>query len=490
MSFKFINSFENLGEGFHSKTEVEAFDEPVMIHYNEALAEKMGLDLNKSEALKYFSGNKLMKNSSVISSVYAGHQFGSFVPQLGDGRAHYLGEIENTSTGKAYEIQLKGSGKTPYSRFGDGKAVLRSSIREYIASEALYHLGIPTTRALSLITSNEPVMREEMEPAAMVARVSDSFIRFGHFEFFTHTAKSPENTKKLADYVIEKFYPELQGKNNIYQKFFYRIVTSTAKLMAKWQAFGFTHGVMNTDNMSILGLTIDYGPYGFLDQFDPGYIPNHSDHTGRYSYMNQPQIAYWNLHALSYALEPILNPSEAGEILGLYKNILLKEYTNIMRKKLGFVKERESDEKLIEKLIMQLAGFEVDYTIFFHKLSEYEIDGEKKEIFGLFKKKDEIKEWLEKYEIRLKQEGWPDLNRDKEKANSKRQKVMKKKNPKYIVRNYMLQTAIKMAEKGDYSEITKLFNLLQKPFDEQAEYEPYAAAPPDWSKDICISCSS
>ncbi|MDX1948882.1 MAG: YdiU family protein [Rickettsiales bacterium] len=486
---KFINTYSKLGKDFFSKTEIEAFENPILIDYNTELAEELGLNLNENEVKEYFSGQKLFSGSEIISSVYAGHQFGSFVPQLGDGRAHLLGEID-AKNHSSYEIQLKGSGKTPYSRFGDGKAVLRSSIREYLASEALHYLGIPTTRALCLIGSDENVMREGVEKAAMVTRVSPSFVRFGHFEFFTHN-KQPENTRILADYIIEKFYPDALSFQNKYEKFFYLVMNKTAKLMAKWQAFGFTHGVMNTDNMSILGISIDYGPYGFVDGFDYGYVPNHSDHTGRYSYMNQPQIAHWNLFALSYGLEPVLPLNLAKEILSLYSDIFSREYIDIMRQKLGLKQKKPEDLQLIQGLMQLLNDFEVDYTIFFRHLCELKINEINSNLHKMFKKPEYFIEWEEKYKKRIMLENWADYNKNPSKLEKERELEMKKINPKFILRNYLAETAIRQATYAeDYSEVKKLRQILKKPFDEQAEFEVYAAPPPDWSKDICISCSS
>ncbi len=485
---KFINSYEKLGEEYFSRTKIEAFDRPELIDVNYELAAELDLELNDQEYLEYFSGNKNF-DSSVISTVYAGHQFGSYVPQLGDGRAHLLGEIENIK-GETFELQLKGSGKTPYSRFGDGKAVLRSSIREYLASEALHHIGIPTTRALCLIGSDENVMREGMEKAAMVTRVSPSFIRFGHFEFFTHS-KKPEQTKILADYVIDKFYPQAKSFEDKYEKFFYEIVIRNAELVAKWQAFGFAHGVLNTDNMSILGLSIDYGPYGFLDNYHLGFIPNHSDYSGRYSFGHQPQIIHWNLYALANALTPVLPLDKSGEVLQLFGAHFLRSYIDLMREKIGLKQKKDTDKKLIQDLLHILAEQEIDYTIFFRKLCDYRINGDNSEIYKELKKVDIFKEWESHYQKRLLQEVWPDLNKNAEKAEEERSMQMKKVNPKYILRNYLAETAIKQATfVQDYSEIKKLRKILQHPFDEQPEYEPYASSPPEWARGIELSCSS
>jgi uncharacterized protein YdiU (UPF0061 family) len=487
MGLEFLNSYYKLGEEFYSETEVEEFAEPIAIDFNEDYASEVGLKLG-DEWLDYFSGRKKLKGGKTISTVYSGHQFGSYAPQLGDGRAHMLGGLK-TDNGEI-ELQLKGSGKTPYSRFGDGKAVLRSSIREYLISEAMYHLGVPTTRALCVVGSDENVIREGTEKAAMVCRASPSFVRFGHFEYFTHTGKK-ELTKKLADYVINRFYPELVGDKDRYQKFLYKVVSNSAKLVAKWQSLGFAHGVLNTDNMSILGLTIDYGPYGFIDEYKPGFIPNASDYSGRYAFNNQPNIFMWNLNALAYALEPVVSLDEAREILPLFPTIFHKEYFDLMRKKLGLKTIRTEDEKLVKELLDIMDGNFTDYTLFFRELCDYEIDQDCSNFAYLFKKTDSINEWLQKYSVRLKREDWPEINRDRAKVNINRSKRMKRYNPKYILRNYMLENAIMQATHAkDYSEIKRLMKLVKKPYEEQPESENYAALPPDWSKSICISCSS
>jgi uncharacterized protein YdiU (UPF0061 family) len=486
---EFINSYTNLGDQFYSQTNIESFEGPFLIDYNEGLAKELGLDISGEEALQYFSGNKSFKGAKTISTVYAGHQFGSYVAQLGDGRAHLLGEIKSPS-GETWEIQLKGSGKTPYSRFGDGKAVLRSTIREYLASEALHYLGIPTTRALCIVGSDENVMREGIEKAAMVTRVAPSFIRFGHFEFFTHSGK-PELTKKLADYVIDKYFRECGWGKERYEKFLYEVVSSTALMIAKWQAYGFTHGVMNTDNMSILGLTIDYGPYGFLDEYNPAYVPNHSDYSGRYAYANQPQIAFWNLYALAHALTPVVPLERSGPILELFKTILVKEFTEIMRRKLGLKERRNNDKKLVQDLFEVLAKFEVDHTIFFRNLCDYKIDGDNSKIYNMFRSTGILKDWEKRYIVRLKQEGWSELNKENNAIDEERSTRMKQYNPKYILRNYMAENAIRNATYAkDYTEIKNLMKLLKSPYAEQPEFEHYAQTPPDWAKSICISCSS
>jgi uncharacterized protein YdiU (UPF0061 family) len=493
----FINTYSQLPEQFYSRTQIEAFEDPFLISFNEDLAKELELNFeSEQEIAEVFSGKKLMHGSEVISTAYAGHQFGSFVPKLGDGRAHLLGEIK-TSKGKTFELQLKGSGKTPYSRFGDGKAVLRSSIREYLCSEAMHGLGIPTTRALALVGSTENVMREGLEKAAMVTRVAPSFIRFGHFEYFTHKG-DVASTKILADYTITKFFPKLETAENKYLKLFYEIVSSTAKLMAQWQSVGFTHGVMNTDNFSALGLSMDYGPFAFQDEFSHGFIPNCSDYSGRYSYEAQPSIGLWNLYALAAAFGCLISTQAAKEILDLYQNIFAKEYTEIMRKKLGLKTKRKKDIEIITDLLNLLNGFGVDYTNFFRRLCDYKPVKEDEsgriinaDLYIMFKKPIAFSEFEQKYRERILQEDWAERNIKGDLVDFERSQFMKAQNPKYILRNYMAEQAIRQATFArDFTEVNRLLNLLKNPYADQPEFDEYAATPPEWARGLSLSCSS
>lgn len=523
-NIKTVNYFESLGEDFFSYCQATPIREPHLVHKNNHLIEKLNLSdlfLKNGKCNKIFTGEIPFSDScKSFSMVYSGHQFGSYVKRLGDGRVHNIAQIEQG--GNIYDIQLKGSGRTPYSRFGDGRAVLRSSIREYLASYAMKSLAIPTTEALCLYAGEDTVEREVMEKSAIVTRVAPSFVRFGNFEYFTHS-KQPQNTVKLADYIISRFFPEISSPYNLelsqgkisnykrssklndykedlhskYARFLFVVVERTARLMAKWQAVGFAHGVMNTDNMSILGLTIDYGPYGFLDGFEAGFIPNDSDYSGRYNFSNQPNIAMWNLQALAYAFEPLMPLAEAMDIISLYKTIFFEEFLHEMRLKLGLNESNKSDVKLIEDLFHTLNVEKNDYSIFFRQLCDFkfsqnEINAQEcnENLFSLFNNSNRIVKWLKSYRERILQEGWGEFNKDSERFFRARAKSMRAANPKYILRNYMMQTAIKMAEEGDYSEVATLIQLLEKPFDEQPNLEKYAALPPLWAKDICISCSS
>ena len=470
-SLKFLNPFADLPEDFFHKQNWTPFDNPKLIHFNKELAELLGLpkDLDPRDLVPYINGNKTLKHSVPLSMAYAGHQFGSWVPQLGDGRGILLGQLQ-TQDG-LMDLHIKGAGKTPYSRFGDGRAVLRSTIREYLCGEAMHHLGIPSSRSLIMIGSDEPVFRETTEFGAMMVRVAKTHIRFGHFEYLMHNKKT-EFIPILLDHVIENYFPELKESKDGYTDLFEKIVSSTARLIAKWQAFGFAHGVMNTDNMSILGETFDFGPFGFLDEYNPGFICNHSDHGGRYAFNNQPSIGLWNCHALAAALKDHIEIERTKEIINAYEQTFYDELILIFRKKLGLVESETEDLKLIEELLSWMYKNKKDYTNTFRTLS--------KENHGLFKD-EEGKSWLEKYQKRL----------NREKINTtKRKKTMNQNNPKFILRNYLAQKAIEEAEKGNYVELKKLIEILKKPFDENRDYENYANEPPEWGRKLEISCSS
>jgi uncharacterized protein YdiU (UPF0061 family) len=417
-----------------------------------------------------------------LAMVYSGHQFGHYNPRLGDGRAMLLGEI--THNAQHFELQLKGAGATPYSRQGDGRAVLRSSIREFLCSEAMYGLGIPSTRALALIASKEPVYREQVETGAMVLRVSPSHIRFGSFEYFFYTQQH-EALQVLADFVIDHHYPECRQTPQPYAAFLQTVVERTAKLMAHWQAVGFAHGVMNTDNMSILGETFDYGPFGFLDDYQPAFICNHSDYNGRYAFNQQPQIGLWNCNALAHALSPLVPIDTLREILQRYQPVIEQHYLQLMRNKLGLQTEQESDNVLINQLLTLLQQSAVDYTIFFRQLCNFSTDNSElstnNTLRDYFIDRNAFDAWSKQYAARLRTEG---------SDNTQRHACMQRVNPKYILRNYLAQQAIEKAQRDDFSMVNDLLQVLLTPFDEHPEFAHYANHPPDWGKHLEISCSS
>ena len=493
----FTNTFTKLGENFFSFVQPTPFStQAELIHFNHDLAATMGFDSNKhsaSELARIFSGAELLPGAQPISMLYAGHQFGHYVPQLGDGRAIILGETTNRQ-GERWEIQLKGSGLTPYSRDGDGRAVLRSTIREYLCSEAMHALGIPTTRALCIVGSDDEVYREQIEPGAMLTRVAPSHVRFGSFEVFFYRNQY-QQIRTLADYVIQHHFPELMDAANPYAAWLELVIKRTAKLIAQWQSVGFAHGVMNTDNMSVLGLTIDYGPYGFMEAFDPGYICNHSDHHGRYAFNQQANIGVFNLSCFAQAILPVLAKDDtdaaigdavelAKEKLSAYQHQYVTHYATLMRRKLGLQDAHEEDEILVKGLLDLMSTDKVDYTILLRRLCNYSTTHPQHNhaIRDMFIQRDAFDQWSKAYQQRLQKEALPD---------SERSATMKAVNPKYILRNYMAEIAIRKAQDDkDYSEIERLVRLLRSPFAEHPEHEVYAGLPPDWATQISVSCSS
>lgn len=478
----FHNTFHDLGADFYTALPPQGIKNPYLVSVSTTAAELIGLDaseLRTNALVEYFSGQKLLPGSQPLAMVYSGHQFGSYNPRLGDGRAILLGEVEGPHG--RFDLNLKGAGLTPYSRFGDGRAVLRSSIREYLCSEAMASLGIPTTRALCVIGGEDQIVRETLEPSAVVCRVAPSHIRFGNFEWFFYQ-NDHVNLKKLADYVIEHHYPAHKDKTEKYALFFHELVKRTAHLMAHWQAVGFAHGVMNTDNMSIIGLTFDYGPFGFLDDFEPGFICNHSDHGGRYAFNQQPQIGLWNLNALAHVLTPLVDKSVLVDILKDYENLFVTKYTQLLSAKLGLQGKLIGDEELIQQWLEIMASSRADYTNTFRRLSQVNLQDKKNPVRDLFADKKILDEWFVRYTRRLEQQTLSD---------SERKSVMDRANPKYILRNYLVQRAIEKAQnEKDFTEVNTLLDLLKHPFDEQPAREAYADAPPVWGKHLEISCSS
>ncbi|WP_275315761.1 protein adenylyltransferase SelO [Tenacibaculum bernardetii] len=480
---------------------------PTLIHVSKEMLEAVGLseeDTKSDDFLKVFTGNKVLENTHPFAMCYGGHQFGNWAGQLGDGRAINLTEVVHNN--KRWAIQLKGAGETPYSRTADGLAVLRSSIREYLCSEAMFHLGVPTTRALSLSLSGDEVLRDVLyngnpayEKGAIVARVAPNFIRFGNFEILSARQNHP-TLKKLADYTIKHFYPEItsEGKQK-YLDFLTAIRNKAIDMIVHWQRVGFVHGVMNTDNMSILGLTIDFGPYGWLEGYDSGWTPNTTDNQHkRYRYGNQSQIGLWNLFKLANALYPLIEEvAPLQDILDVYSDIYNAKYHEMMKSKLGLFSDDENDKELIGRLEETLQLTETDMTIFFRNLStittkdDFESAIKKIEIafYTIDEVKDEIKnhwvDWFNRYLKRLQQETFSDQER-KEK--------MDLVNPKYVLRNYMAQLAIDAADKGDYKLIDELYELLKNPYSEQLEHKKWFAKRPEWARHkvgcSALSCSS
>ena len=480
---------------------------PKLIHASEEVAELIGIsveDLESEDFLNYFSGKKVIPNSRPYAMNYAGHQFGNWAGQLGDGRAILLTEIKHKD--QVFALQLKGAGSTPYSRRADGLAVLRSSIREHLCSEAMFHLGVPTTRSLSLILTGDTVLRDVMydgnpnyEKGAVVCRVAPSFIRFGNFELFSSQNDVP-TLKLLTDFTIKNYFPDItsDGKEK-YLEFLKSVSNKTMEMIVNWQRVGFVHGVMNTDNMSILGLTIDYGPYGWLEDYNYNWTPNTTDKEHRrYRFENQPNVAQWNLYQLANALFPLIEEAKPLELLlQEFQQLYHSNYIDMMCSKLGLKKRNTDDEKLINKLEKNLQLSETDMTIFFRELSSVKKNASPGSAIATineaFYKPEEIKKeilkswenWFEKYLNRLNLEDHSD---------EERTIAMNSVNPKYVLRNYMAQVAIETAEKEDYTILKELHGLLKNPYEEQAELDKWYAKRPDWARDkigsSMLSCSS
>ena len=464
------------------------------------------------EFAQIFSGSRLAAGMDPHAMCYGGHQFGNWAGQLGDGRAINLGELCN-SRGEYWTLQLKGAGLTPYSRTADGLAVLRSSVREFLCSEAMFHLGVPTTRALSLVTTGEEVLRDMFydghprhEPGAVVCRVAPSFVRFGSFEIFA-AREDNEILRQLADFTIRNDFPHLgEPTPEVYIAWFQEVCRLTAEMIVHWMRVGFVHGVMNTDNMSILGLTIDYGPYGWLEDYDPGWTPNTTDASGRrYCFGNQPRIAMWNLAQLGSAIHPLVGEIEPlQDALNSYTQEFQSGWQAMMGSKLGLQTfQPETDEELVSELLAVLQLVETDMTIFFRKLAEFggqsqsASDASDQDLLAPVidayytpdkmddDQRSRIAAWLRSYRDRLSQDAMPDALRA-EKMNAV--------NPKYVLRNYMAQLAIDKAEQGDNGLVNELLELLRHPYDEQPDHEQYAAKRPDWARERAgcsmLSCSS
>lgn len=451
-----------------------------LLYHNAPLATSMGLDseLFAGNGHDVWHGAALLSGMQPLAQVYSGHQFGVWAGQLGDGRGILLGE-QRLDDGSKLDWHLKGAGLTPYSRMGDGRAVIRSSVREFFASEALHHLGIPTTRALTLSIGDEPVYRETTERGAMLMRISPSHLRFGHFEHFFYSQQQ-EKVQQLADYAVRHHWPHLEAEADRYQQWFTDIVLRTARLIALWQSVGFAHGVMNTDNMSILGLTIDYGPFGFLDDYQPHFICNHSDYQGRYSFENQPMIGLWNLNRLAHALSGLLTTEQLRTALSAYEPELMRVWGERMRAKLGLLTQQSNDNEILTDLLALMTQEHSDYTLTFRLLSETQQAESRSPLRDEFIDREAFDGWYQRYRSRLM---------DEQVSDTERQAVMKAANPAVILRNYLAQQAIEEAERGEQGALARLHQALQQPFSDETAAE-YRQRPPDWGKTLEVSCSS
>ncbi len=505
------NSRRQIMSACYSYVQPTSVISPQLVAYSKEMAQLLGLsetDCLSDRFSQVFAGNALLEGMRPYAQCYGGHQFGNWAGQLGDGRAINLGEVINAQ-GEHYTLQLKGAGETPYSRSADGLAVLRSSVREFLCSEAMFHLGVPTTRALSLVTTGEQVVRDmfydgrpKNEPGAIVCRVAPSFLRFGSYEI--HAARGDvETLRKLVDFTIKTDFPHLgEPSTDVYLHWFKEVCDRTADMIVHWMRVGFVHGVMNTDNMSILGLTIDYGPYGWLEDYDPNWTPNTTDADGRrYRFGHQSQIAQWNLFQLANAIYPLIDQAEPlREILSEYAKSYTQKWQTMRSQKLGLTSFIKTDEDLHQQLHEILQLLETDMTIFYRKLADINTEDLEQTDLQLItplmdayyspdaltaEYKTRLCTWLRQYQQRVQQENISD---------DERRKRMNTVNPKYVLRNYMAQLAIDKAEQGDSSLVEELLELLRHPYDEQANMEHFAVKRPEWARQRAgcsmLSCSS
>ena len=493
MQFK-QDFFEQL-EGFYSQVYPLPISNPHWLGWSDDAAQLIGLEKPNAELLMQLSANYAAPGASYYAQVYSGHQFGGYTPRLGDGRSIILGEAIGPNG--AWDVALKGGGPTPYSRQGDGRAVMRSAVREFLVSEALAALNVPTSRALAVIGSDLPVWRESQETAAITVRLAKSHIRFGHFEYFFHSEQGDAaKLTQLVNFTIQQHFPHLSTDAAGYKQWFYEVVQSTAKMIAHWQSVGFAHGVMNTDNMSILGDTFDFGPFAFLDTFKEGFICNHSDHEGRYAFGQQPGIGLWNLKRLAQTLTPIIESDDLIAALNTYQFELVQQYLLLMRAKLGFSQPNQSpnainaeeqadlgnkDLQLVGQLTGLLETNQLDYTNSLRRFGQLDPSSAHSSLRDDMVDLAGFDTWYQAYQSRVGEVA--DVNAWQCERNSA--------NPKYILRNYLAQEAIiAIEENGDNSKLLQLQQLLRRPFDEQPEMEDFAKRPPQWGQGLIMSCSS
>jgi len=468
----FDNRFARLGDTFSTRVSPEPLSNPRLVVSSASALALLDLDADEAQSelfTELFAGHKIWSTAEPRAMVYSGHQFGAYNPKLGDGRGLLLGEVVNQA-GDHWDLHLKGAGSTPYSRMGDGRAVLRSSIREFLASEALHALGIPTSRALCVTLGDNPVYREREERAAMLLRLSPSHIRFGHFEYFYYT-RQHDALRQLLDFTLSSCYPECLGDPQPELAMYRQVLQRTAEMIAWWQAYGFCHGVMNTDNMSILGITFDFGPYAFMDAFDIHHVCNHSDHEGRYAFHRQPAIAQWNLACLAQALTPFIEVDTLKAEIATFMPAFEQHYLHLMRRRLGWQGAEEGDSALIEQLLQLMQDSGSDFNLSLRLLAEGDTAAR-----DHFIDRDAFDHWQQQHQQRQ--------------GSSETRQAALLANPVYVLRNYLAQNAIAAAEQGDFSEVRTLHELLATPFTTQPNYADYAAAPPDWGRRLEISCSS
>jgi serine/tyrosine/threonine adenylyltransferase len=479
---QFANSFAALGDAFSEVRPPTGIPNARLVAFSPAAAQLIDLrpgEETRPEFVALASGNALVRGMEPVAAMYGGHQFGVWAGQLGDGRAILLGEVHSANAlgSGPWELQIKGGGMTAFSRFADGRAVVRSTVREFLASEAMDALGIPTTRALAMTAGDEPVLRERIERAATVIRMAPTFVRFGSFEIF-HYRKQFEAVQTLADYTIGRYFPQIaQADGPVrYARFLDAVVERTAMLMAEWQAVGFAHGVMNTDNFSILGLTLDYGPYGFIEAYDPGFICNHTDEGGRYAFGRQPSVGFWNCRALAAALSSLISEEERKTALARYEPAFWTTYLVRMNAKLGLLESADGNVAVVEDIVTLLAQRRVDWTNFWRALSHDDASA-----LALLGDDETSRAWFARYRERAESDPRDD---------ARRRIAMRAANPKFVLRNWVAQQAIEACEAGDDSVVRAVYDVLRAPYDEHPVHEEWAkAAPPEYAH-LEVSCSS
>ena len=475
--FAFDNTYSRELEGFYVPWKAAQVAQPRLVKFNRDLAEELGLDadaLDSEEGARIFAGNEPPEGAVPLAQAYAGHQFGGFVPQLGDGRALLLGEVIDRN-GRRRDIQLKGSGPTPFSRAGDGRAALGPVLREYLIGEAMHALGIPTTRALAAVVTGEPVYRERALPGAVLTRVAASHVRVGTFQFFAARGDQAK-VRRLADYVIDRHYPELKGRTNPYLELLERVRDKQAALIASWMHVGFIHGVMNTDNMTISGETIDYGPCAFMDYYDPATVFSSIDTRGRYAYANQPRIAQWNLARLAETLLALIDADEkraiatATEVVNAFPEQYERHWVKGMRAKLGLFTDEEADLNLAAGFLTAMEGKKVDYTLAFRYLANAAV-GQEEPIRSLFADPSAYNLWSGHWRARLAREAV---------APAERAQAMRRANPAFIPRNHRVEEALSAAaEDGDYAPFETVLKIVSRPFEDQPEFAAFAEPAPE-----------
>lgn len=473
--FHFDNSYARLPDRFYASVYPEPVEGPVLLKFNQMLADELGLEVDLSDPGRLatiLAGNAVPQGATPLAMAYAGHQFGSFVPQLGDGRAILLGEVVD-SKGRRRDIQLKGAGPTPFSRRGDGRAALGPVLREYILSEAMHALGIPATRALAAVATGEPVQRETLQPGAVFVRVAASHVRIGTFQYFA-ARQDIDGLRTLADYVIERHYRQLKEAEKPYLELLRAVAFAQADLVARWLGVGFIHGVMNTDNMTLSGETIDFGPCAFLDEYDQMKVFSSIDQGGRYAYRNQPGIAQWNIARLAECLLPLIDEDQdkavlsANHVLSEFGARFQAQWLSVFRSKIGLAAEDQGDGDLVQALLSAMQEGEADFTLTFRRLADLAEGKDEDPFLSLFKDHSNVSEWLSRWRGRLEQE---------KASEAERAAAMRSANPAIIPRNHKVEEALAAANYGDLSFFERLLQAVERPYEDRPEFEAYTVPP-------------